>query len=493
MRTRLFSSLIFGLFLTSLLPLVRAIDLEADPAKGKKLLDEGDKLADKGETTEAVIRYKQAFEQLLPGMRRIPFKHEVKRDVTKREDMKALMIKEIDEEMTPDEFRGNELGMKALGLVPRSMDLKDTMVKVYSEEVAAFYDTKTKTMHLIREPEEKTKKPPTLLERLLGKTSGFDKDESKVVIAHELTHALSDQNFDLDVLHKKAKGDDDRDLALSALIEGEATLTMFAAEMSDWEGNQVTKAFSEKGETFLKLFTALAPLASGPALREAPPILKETLTFPYMNGMVFCARLTSDRGWDALNDAYRDPPLSTEQIIHPEKYRANPDPPTAIDLGKLEAGTGWKEVWRNVVGELQLSVMLASYSGKAASAGWDGDSVAVFEGSHDRLGLAWLTTWDTDKDAREFLKSYARFQSTKIGREIPEPDAFPDAIRRPNQGAYFAIERHDRDVAVVEGFDSETTERLMSKLFEAKKSEKTRETPAKQGPTYPEKASSKSQ
>ena len=85
------------------------------------------------------------------------------------------------------------------------------MVKVYSEEIAAFYDTKTKTMHLIKEPEAKAKKPPTFLERLMGKTGGFDKDENKTVIAHELTHALADQNFDIDAMQKAVKDDDDRE------------------------------------------------------------------------------------------------------------------------------------------------------------------------------------------------------------------------------------------------------------------------------------------
>ena len=91
---------------------------QGDVAAGKALLAEGDDAADKGETTEAVIRYKRAFEKLLPGMRKLPFKHEVKRDVTAREDLQALLVKEIDEEMTPAEFRANELGMKALGLLP---------------------------------------------------------------------------------------------------------------------------------------------------------------------------------------------------------------------------------------------------------------------------------------------------------------------------------------------------------------------------------------
>ncbi len=160
-----------------------------------------------------------------------------------------MLIKEIDAEMTPAEFRANELGMKVLGLLPRDFNLKETMVKVYSEEIAAFYDTKTKTMHLIKEPEAKAEEPPTFLEKLLGKKSGFDKDENKTVIAHELTHALADQNFNLDKMQSSIKRDDDRDPALSALIEGEATLTMFGAQMEDWTGTEGAEDAGGRGST----------------------------------------------------------------------------------------------------------------------------------------------------------------------------------------------------------------------------------------------------
>ncbi len=136
---------------------------------GTELLAEGDRLADKGQTTEAVIRYKRAFEKILPELRKIPFLHEVKRDVTKRENLKALLLKELEQDMTPEEFRANEMAMKAFGLLPRDFDLKETLAQVYSEEVAAFYDPKTKTMHLIEEPKKAAKKAPGLLERLFGK------------------------------------------------------------------------------------------------------------------------------------------------------------------------------------------------------------------------------------------------------------------------------------------------------------------------------------
>ena len=164
-------------------------------------------------------------------------------------------------------------------------------------------------------PEAKTKKPPTFLERLLGKKGGFDKDENKTVIAHELTHALADQNFDLDALQKAAKRDDDRSLALSALIEGEATLTMLGAQMEDWDGSVIRDVPAANLDRVFSLLIPFMPLAGGKSLREAPVILSESMIFPYLRGMVFCAYLTNHGGWKALDDAYREPPLSTEQLV----------------------------------------------------------------------------------------------------------------------------------------------------------------------------------
>ena len=449
-----------------------ASDLPASVERGKELLAEGDRLADRKEPTEAVLKYKQAFEQLLPGLRQLRFKHEVKRDVTNREDLKALLLKEIDEELTPAEFRTNELGMKALGFIPRDLNWKETMVKVYSEEIAAFYDPKTKTMHLIKEAPAAEAKKPGFLESLLGgKKSGFDKDENKTVIAHELTHALADQNYDLDKMQKAVEADDDRSLALSSLIEGEATLAMIGAGMDDWTGAKVGAIpFADLDRSF-SLMMPFMSMAGGASLREAPVILSESLIFPYLRGMVFCAKLTNEGGWKALNEAYENPPQSTEQILHPEKYRAQPDPPTMIDLGRLEPGDGWAEVGRNVIGEMQLAVLLRKHGGKPIAAGWDGDRFAVFDGKDGKLAVVWLSTWDTEDDARDFARQYTRFQTTKMGKGVSSPDAFPDSIRRPHDGVVYAVERRGKDVAVVEGFATEATERLLESAFKAGKAE----------------------
>jgi len=449
----------------------RGDEIDASMKAGTKLLEEGDRLADEGKPGEAVIRYKSAFEQLLPRLRKIPFKHEVKRDVTKREQLKAMLVKEFEEDQTPEEFRANEMAMKALGLVPRSLDLKSLLVQVYSEEIAAFYDPKTKTMHLIEELEAKTKAKPTLLERLFGKTGGFDKDENKTVIAHELTHALADQHYDLDKLQKDAKHDDDRALALSALIEGEATLAMMGAGMDDWDGSKIVKMPAgdlDRGLSMISPFISM--IGGGKTLRSAPPIVSESMVFPYFRGMVFCAALVNDGGWKSVDEAYKSPPVSTEQIIHPEKYRSKLDLPMCIDLGALKPGAPWKELGRNVLGELQTSIMLGR-AGPKAAAGWDGDRYAVFEGPAEKLGLVWFSTWDGEDDAREFAEAYARYQTRRMGKDAFQPERIPDSLWRCSDNVCQVVERRGRDVAVIEGFAPAVTASLLESAFKASKTE----------------------
>ncbi len=462
---------------------VAGADGEADRVSaGKSLLAKGDDLADKGNTTEAVIRYKEAFEKLLPGLRNLKFSSEVKRDVTPREKLGELLLKEFEEDQTQEEFRANELGMKALGFLPSEFKLKETLVKLYSEEIAAFYDPKTKTMHLIKEPGTKgmeSGKKPGFLEKLMGKKGGFDKDENKTVIAHELTHALADQNFDIRAIQEAVENDDDHSMAVSSLIEGEATLAMLGAQMEDWAGQAIVRMPSADLDRLFGMLGPLMMMGGGQSLRNAPPILSESMIFPYLRGVVFCAALANEGGWEAIDRAYRNPPLSTEQILHPEKYERAHDVPMALDLGKLNPGSPWKELGRNVVGEMQLAVLLKSYNGKQAAAGWDGDSYAVFESPEGKLGVVWLSTWDTDQDAVEFEKSYLQFQTKKLGGGAKAPEALPDSVRRPSSGRMFAVERRGKDVVVVEGFSTESSEPLLEAAFKAQKTEKTAGKPKK--------------
>ena len=221
------------------------------------------------------------------------------------------------------------------------------------------------------------------------------------------------------------------------------------------------------------------PLAGGASLREAPVILSETMIFPYLRGLVFCARLVNDDGWAGLNAAYRQPPLSTEQVLHPEKYRAKPDLPMVVDLGQLEPGDGWKEVGRNVVGEMQLGVMLRHHGGQGRRRRLGRRPLRRLRGAR-ATASAWSgsTTWDSEDDAREFARGYIRYQAHKLGLDAPPPpeepgDAPPETIRRTHEGAVYVVDRRGADVAVVEGFPEDVTGSLLDSAFRAKKIELT--------------------
>ncbi len=129
---------------------------------------------------------------------------------------------------------------------------------------------------------------------------------------------------------------------------------MFGAGMDDWDGDEIIRLPAERMEFTFNLLAPFMPIVGGgKALRDAPPIISESMIFPYFKGMVFCAKLANTGGWAAIDEVYKNPPLSTEQILHPEKYRPKPDLPMTIDLGTLKPGEGWKEVGRNVLGEMQ--------------------------------------------------------------------------------------------------------------------------------------------
>jgi hypothetical protein len=186
--------------------------------------------------------------------------------------------------------------------------------------------------------------------------------------------------------------------------------------------------------------------------------------------MIFCAALANEGGWKAVDEAYKNPPVSTEQIIHPEKFRTKLDLPTIIDLGELKAGAGWKELGRNVLGELQTSVMLRRMGSRPA-AGWDGDRYAVFERPAEKLGLVWFSTWDSGSEARQFAQAYTRYQTKRMGKDGFQPEQIPDSIWRCRDNVCLVVERRGQEVAVVEGFPPATTETLLEAAFKAKKAE----------------------
>ncbi|MFM7130158.1 MAG: hypothetical protein ACKO85_19620 [Isosphaeraceae bacterium] len=429
---------------------VSAQQKKAELQAGLKLIQKGNEQADRGKVNEAQITYQEAMEKILPSVRNLPFKNTVKRDETPREKLGQVLVEDWEKEISPAEFQLDEATWKVLGLIPADFDLKSAYMKLLTEEVAAFYDPKTKTMHLIREPEKKPMaeaKPKGLLELIMGRDGGFDKDEAQSVIAHELTHALDDQHFDLDAMMEVVKDDDDASLALSALMEGEATMTMMAVGQDDWDGSKIVRTPAAGMDRMMRLLGPLMPLAGGETARKSPPVMYESLIFPYFQGLVFAASLTNQGGWAKLDQAYRNPPVSTEQVLHPEKYLGPEfDPPTAIEIPVLKLPDQMQMLGKSVIGELTIRIMLNRFGGRNAAIGWDGDTLAVFQSKSEakRFAGIWVSTWDSAKDAAEFAKAVA----AAFGKS----------------GMNVKITEADTDVIVAIGWDDKAANELTSQL-----------------------------
>jgi hypothetical protein len=294
--------------------------------------------------------------------------------------IKKLINDSFHKDNPADLMTANERIMKALGLLPADASLTDLYISLLGSQVAGLYSPDDKKLYVV------------------SKSGGLGATE-KVTFSHEFTHALQDQNFDIGKLQLDQIGQGDRAFARLSLVEGDATLTM-----SQWEIQHLTQA--ELGE----ILAASSDDASLKILLAMPPILRESLLFPYTLGLGFVQGMQSAGGWDAVNAAFGQPPDSTEQIIHPDKYFAH-EKPIPVELPKTLAsglGSGWKIGLEDSFGEFQMQVWLKqnttvpAATAVDAAAGWGGDRVAVVDGPNGSWGVVLRTAWDSDRDAAEF-------------------------------------------------------------------------------------------
>jgi len=272
--------------------------------------------------------------------------------------IKKLVADSFKKDNPADLMAANERIMKALGLLPQDASLTDLYISLLGSQVAGLYSPDDKKLYVV------------------SKSGGLGPTE-KVTFSHEFTHALQDQNFDLGSLHLDEIGQGDRSFARLSLVEGDATLVM-----SDWEVQHLSQA--ELGQ----MFSASSDDQSLKTLLAMPPILRESLLFPYTIGLGFVHGLQANGGWDAVNAAFATPPDSTEQILHPEKYAAHEIPvPVEIPANLASRlGTGWKVALADSFGEFQMQIWLKqnttvpAATAIDAAAGWGGERVALVNG-----------------------------------------------------------------------------------------------------------------
>jgi hypothetical protein len=270
-------------------------------------------------------------------------------------------------------------------------------------------------------------------------------------MAHELTHALQDQHFNLRRFEKWPKGDSDAELAAHALVEGDATLVMTFYVMRDLKRvAAMMKSMGGAGSATEKI-------------ERAPRVLRESLLFPYKQGMEWTSQVYRRGGWPLVSEAFKNLPQSTEQILHAEKYFAR-DAPVKINLPEIAGllGKGWARLDYDVNGEWSYFQILDEYlraekESQQAVAGWGGDRFALYENRANRqVLLAQLTAWDTERDAAEFFDAYVKRTERRYKGAVADTRAsVPVATRRvwrtTTGEGMVVMERQGARVAILEG------------------------------------------
>lgn len=324
----------------------------------------------------------------------------VERAFPSREDTISYLRELFDDELPIEEAARYQQFYVALGLLEPDIDLREVYLTLLSAQVAGYYDSDSRVMNVI----------PTSGEM----TDSLSLTE-EIIYVHEFTHALQDQFFGLDALLESDDVADhpDRSLATLALVEGDASAVMNVYTQEIVSRNPLA-AFQLLGEG-LQAGNLMLPAGT-------PAILTRELLFPYEGGMVFVTALfQANDSWEAVDAAFANPPTTSEQVLHPQKY-LDGEGAVAVTLedGTAALGEGWAQVWDTTLGEWylreHLATQLARSDANAAAAGWGGDRLHIYAGP-ETADLAWNVrlVWDTAVEQAEFEAAYAAFGEVRYG------------------------------------------------------------------------------
>lgn len=334
----------------------------------------------------------------------LPIRKQVKRKLTSRDEVVSYLTKHMNDEDTK-RLRRSELVLKKFGLLPHDFDLETFLVALLKEEVAGYYDPKTKTVNLL---------------------DWVPIEEQEPVMAHELTHALQDQSFGLEKWMRHGDKDlgeikkdptpidienDETDDAREAVVEGQAQAMMFQFALSPTgrsiaDSPALLDAMEEE---------TLTGTPETKVFNEAPIFLKESMTFPYSYGMEFIVKIMQKAGKDrAFGGVLKDPPHTTRQIMQPDRYLAGEriEPMRVPDFKR-----DFKQYQKfdiGAMGEFDVDILIEQYAGKKRAKQmypeWRGGYYyAAKEKTNPAapLGLLYVSRWSTPEKAAEFAAIYA--------------------------------------------------------------------------------------
>ncbi|MFN0171192.1 MAG: hypothetical protein ACKV22_32650 [Bryobacteraceae bacterium] len=342
----------------------------------------------------------RALEELreVSGLRaKKPLRHEMIR----RDQVGVFLKKRVKESVDPEQIRAEEITLKKFGLVPPDFNLEKSTVDLLTEQAAAFYDYKKRKLYLME---------------------GSPADLSEMALVHEVSHALADQNFNLARFIKNAGPSDDSALARIAVMEGQAS----------WlAGEVLARRRGQSLVTNKPLFEMLSganevSTAGFPILQSVPLYLRETLMFPYTRGLRFQHALYEKDKQSAFARVFTSPPVTTQQILHPEKYFEQAGP-TRPELPELPRRRGYKTIAEGMVGELDHTILLQEYVSRETALEvaphWTGGRYRLLE-RKPRTVLSYAVSWDSPEIASRYFGLYRKILEKKwkrfqVARETP--------------------------------------------------------------------------
>jgi hypothetical protein len=238
----------------------------------------------------------------------------LKKSIRSREDIHAYILHQMDDEKDAKERYASARSAEAFGLIPKDFNLDTFLVDLLTEQIAGLYDPKAHEFYI---------------------ADWIPADEQRMVMAHELTHALEDQHFDIEPWVHAARPNDDAEMARESVLEGSAMAAMLEYELKG-------KGLKLKDLPEFDPSVFVGDLAETPILKKAPPFIKDSLMFPYFSGLTFSMGVLKSGGWPAFSSVFARPPANTQQILHPEMYFANRAPlPLKVELPAVVPGENW--------------------------------------------------------------------------------------------------------------------------------------------------------
>ncbi|MEW5917988.1 MAG: hypothetical protein AB1762_16415 [Gemmatimonadota bacterium] len=302
------------------------------------------------------------------------FKTPPKLEARTRDEVRQFLEQKLATELPAEELAGQERAYKRFGLIPDTLNLRTFMVGLLTEQIAGYYDPATKVLYVVE---------------------GADPTITDMTVGHELVHALQDQYFDLDSL-QKLRGQNDRQVAAQALFEGQAVFEQMSATIGERALTTALPGTWERVRDLIRQNNESMPLFA-----SAPFVIQETLLFPYLTGAEFIRRAKEKKPNANLLE---DVPVSTEQVLHPERFFESRDEPSAVTLPPPRVG---KLVYENTLGEFESRLLIYQHlkdqsAAFRGAAGWDGDRYQLIDLGRGGEALAWLSIWDSSVDAAEF-------------------------------------------------------------------------------------------